>query len=163
LVQELPKDDFNKRVQFCDLIVEMINDDPLFLDNIVFSDEATFELTGNVNRHNCRYWSDINPHWMKENHIQHLQKVNVWGGIFRSRPVGPSFIEFNSSNVQRHALGTNYTSCTEIAGRNFDVIYFQQEFLLHYGVNVRQYLDGIFPDRWIGEEITLSGQLDLRT
>jgi len=39
-------------VQFYDLIMEMINDDPLFLDNIIFSDEATFELTENVNRHN---------------------------------------------------------------------------------------------------------------
>jgi len=44
----------------------MINDDPLLLDNIVFFDEAIFELTGNVNRRNCRYWSDINPHWMRE-------------------------------------------------------------------------------------------------
>jgi len=53
--------------------MEMINDDPLFLDNIVFFDEATFDLQliGNINRHNCRYWSDINPHWMRENHTQH--------------------------------------------------------------------------------------------
>jgi len=43
-------------MQFCDLIRKMINDDLLFLDNIVFSDEATFELTRN--RHNYRYWSD---------------------------------------------------------------------------------------------------------
>jgi len=62
LVQELSEDDFDRRMQFCDLIMEMINDELLFLDNIVFSfDEATFELTGNVNRHNCIYWSDINP------------------------------------------------------------------------------------------------------
>jgi len=59
LVQKLSEDDFNRRIQFCDLIMEMINDNPLFHDNI-FSDEATFELTGNVNRHDCR--SDINPH-----------------------------------------------------------------------------------------------------
>jgi len=83
--------------------MEMINDDFLFLDNIVFSDEATFELTGNVNRHNCRYWSNINPHWMRENHTQHPQKVNVWGGIFRGRPVGSFFIEGNlSSTVRSH-------------------------------------------------------------
>ncbi|KAL6254746.1 hypothetical protein P5V15_014072 [Pogonomyrmex californicus] len=61
--------------QFCNLILEMIIDDPLFLDNI---------LTGKVNRHNCRYWSNINPYWMRENniqhpqnHIQHPQKINV--------------------------------------------------------------------------------------
>jgi len=59
LIQELSEDDFDKYVQFCNLInemmiKEMINDNPLFLDNIVFSDELTFELTGNVNRYNCR-------------------------------------------------------------------------------------------------------------
>jgi len=46
------------------MIKEMINDDPLFLDNIVFSDKSTFELIENVNKHNCRYWNDINRHWM---------------------------------------------------------------------------------------------------
>jgi len=36
----------------------------------------------------------------------------------------------------------------EIAGRNLDDIYFQQDGVPpHYGVNVRQYLDKIFPDR----------------
>jgi len=60
LVQELSKNDFDRRMQFYNLIMKMIND-PLLFDNIVFSDEATFELTGNVNKHNCRYWSDINP------------------------------------------------------------------------------------------------------
>jgi len=54
LVQELSEDDFDRRVQFCDFIMEMINDDTLFLDNIVFS-EATFELTRNVNRHIKNY------------------------------------------------------------------------------------------------------------
>jgi len=48
LVQELSEDDFDRCVQFCDLIMEMINNDPLFLDNIIFSDETTFELTGNL-------------------------------------------------------------------------------------------------------------------
>jgi len=28
---------------------------------------------------------------MRENHTQQPQKVNVWGNIFKSRPVGPFF------------------------------------------------------------------------
>jgi len=79
--------DFDRCVQFCNLIMKMINDDPLFLDNIVFFDEATFELTGNVNRHNCKYWSDINLHWMKENYTQHPQKLMCGVIDFRDRPV----------------------------------------------------------------------------
>jgi len=31
LIQKLSEDDFDRSVQFCDLIIEMINDDPLFL------------------------------------------------------------------------------------------------------------------------------------
>ncbi|KYQ60591.1 hypothetical protein ALC60_00351 [Trachymyrmex zeteki] len=38
-------------------------------------------LTGNVNRHNFKYWNDENPHWMYKAHIQNQQKVNVWTGI----------------------------------------------------------------------------------
>jgi len=32
---------------------------PLFIVNIIFIDKA-FELIGNINRHNCKYWSDEN-------------------------------------------------------------------------------------------------------
>jgi len=46
LVQELFEDDFDRHVQFCDFIMEVINDDPLSLIILFFSDEATFELTG---------------------------------------------------------------------------------------------------------------------
>ncbi|KYN18348.1 hypothetical protein ALC57_09344 [Trachymyrmex cornetzi] len=93
LCQELSEDDFDRRIEFCDLMMEMIVDDPLLLNNIVFSDEATFQLTGNVNRHNCRYWSDVNPHWKRDNHIQYPQKVNVWADILDGKPVDPFFIK----------------------------------------------------------------------
>ncbi|EFN89279.1 hypothetical protein EAI_01709, partial [Harpegnathos saltator] len=65
LVQKLFEDDFDRRIEFCDLMMEMIVDDPLLLNNIVFSDETTLELTENINRHNCSYWSDVNPHWKR--------------------------------------------------------------------------------------------------
>ncbi|EFN81748.1 hypothetical protein EAI_02686, partial [Harpegnathos saltator] len=79
-VQALSEDDFDRRIEFCDLMMEMIVDDPLLFNNVVFSDEATFELTGNVNRHNCRYWSDVNPHWKRDNYIQYPQKVHICAG-----------------------------------------------------------------------------------
>ncbi|KAJ4434512.1 hypothetical protein ANN_23074 [Periplaneta americana] len=58
--QQLSEDDPDRRMQFCELMMERINNNPTFLRQIIFSDEATFCLTGFVNRHNCRYWSDIN-------------------------------------------------------------------------------------------------------
>ena len=57
LVQELNKDDPDRRVEFCEIMMDRIDRDPLFLYNTVFSDEATFTLKGEVNRQNL----DIGP------------------------------------------------------------------------------------------------------
>lgn len=81
LVQELNDDDPDRRVEFCETMMTRIDANPNFLYNTVFSDEATFQLNGEVNRHNCRYWSDANPFWMLESHTQYPQKINVWAGI----------------------------------------------------------------------------------
>ncbi|KAJ8913297.1 hypothetical protein NQ315_010964, partial [Exocentrus adspersus] len=70
------RDDFEWRVQFSEIIMERIIQDANFLPLIIFSDEASFQLNGNVNRHNFKYWSDENPHWMLEKHTQHSQKLN---------------------------------------------------------------------------------------
>jgi len=46
-VQELVHEDFDRRIKFCELIETRGND---FVNNIVFSDETSFELHGNLNR-----------------------------------------------------------------------------------------------------------------
>lgn len=153
LTQELSEDDFDRRVEFCDIMMDMIVGDNRILNNVVFSDEATFELSGNLNRHNCRYWSSENPHWRSDGHTQFKKKVNVWAGILNGRAVGPFFIENNlNANVYEVMLREQIVpSIREIAGDNMDEIYFQHDGAPpHYGVNVRQYLNEIFPDRWIG-------------
>lgn len=58
-VQELLYEDFDRKMKFCELIQARGND---FVNNIVFTDEAAFELNGNVNRYNFRYWISENPH-----------------------------------------------------------------------------------------------------
>lgn len=68
LVQELNEDDFDRRLEFCEIMREKCDGDRNFLLNIVFSDEATFYLNGKVNRHNCRYCADENHHLIKEDH-----------------------------------------------------------------------------------------------
>ncbi|EFN86394.1 hypothetical protein EAI_12102, partial [Harpegnathos saltator] len=76
-VQELSDNDFDRRIEFCELM-ERIDEDPNYLSNIVFSDEATSQLNGYVNRHNCRFWSNTNPNWIQEAHPHYPQKLNVW-------------------------------------------------------------------------------------
>lgn len=62
LVQELLEGDFDHRLEFCEEMMLRYDENRNFFNWICFSDEATFELNGNVNRHNMRYWCDENPH-----------------------------------------------------------------------------------------------------
>lgn len=95
LVQELNEDDYDRRLQFCEIMSTNLTNNVNLLYNICFSDECMFFLNGEVNRHNCRYWSDTNPHWFRETHTQYPEKLNVWAGILGDHIVGPFFIDGN--------------------------------------------------------------------
>jgi len=70
------------RIEFCELIEARKND---FVNNIVFPDEASFDLHGNVNRQNFWYWNTEN-HWMRDNKSQYSDKV--WAGIIKDHLIG---------------------------------------------------------------------------
>ncbi|KAJ8955911.1 hypothetical protein NQ318_005459 [Aromia moschata] len=93
LVQELNEDDPDRRLQFCETMMNLCQTNPNLHQQILFSGEAKFCLNGTVNRQNCRHWSRTTPHWIIEAHTQHLQKLNVWTGIVANRIIGPSFFE----------------------------------------------------------------------
>lgn len=148
---ELNEDDFDRRLQFCESILQKISTQNNFLDSLVFSDEATFCLNGTVNRHNCRYWSDSNPHWMDETHTQYPQKVNVWAGLVQNHLIGPFFID-GALTGEKYLDLLQHQIIPEINNLfpNMNV-YFQQDGApAHYHRIVREYLDTIFPQRWIG-------------
>lgn len=153
LIHELNEDDPDRRIEFCDTMMTRIDEDPNFLYSIVFSDESTFTLNGEVNRHNCRYWSDSNPHWTRDEHTQYLQKLNVWAGIVNNQLVGPYFIDGDLNAVKYEAMlrGQIIPRIREIVGDNFNHTWFQQDGApAHYGRNVRALLDLEFHHRWIG-------------
>jgi len=43
-MQKLSEDDFDRRIEFCEEIMQKVNKEPTFLSKI-FSGEATFELS----------------------------------------------------------------------------------------------------------------------
>lgn len=157
--QELMEDDFDRRTYFCELMMDMLDNNIINLEDVMFSDECTFSLSGHANRQNCRYWSTENPHWMREEHTQYPVKVNVWAGIVGNHIIGPFFIEGNLNGDRYLALLQNDVIPT-LANLYPDpgnpqvpmnTIWFQQDGAPpHYQRNVRQYLDAIFPNRWIG-------------
>jgi hypothetical protein len=46
----------------------------------MFTNEATFHVSGKVYRHNVRIWGTENPHVVRE-HIRESPKANVWCAI----------------------------------------------------------------------------------
>lgn len=122
LVHKLNEDDFDRRVEFCEDMMARIVENPNFPSNIAFSDEATFQLDGSLNRHNCRYWAQENPHWMREDKSQYPQKLNVWAGILNNRIIGPFFIDgnLNAQNYEVMLRDQIVPAIREIVGENFE-------------------------------------------
>lgn len=164
MVQELTEDDPDRRLQFCESMMDLLDRNVLQSENILFSDEATFTLHGHVNRQNCRYWADSNPHWMREVHTQRPQKINVWAGIIRDRVVGPIFFEDNL-NGDRYLqflqdelipnLAIQFPNDLNPLVPNADIWFQQDGAPPHYAQPVRNYLDQIFANRWIGRRGTI--------
>jgi transposase len=152
LVHELNEDDFDRRVEYCDEMMSKIDNKTLNLNNIVFSDEATFMLNGEVNRHNSRLWSDVNPYWVREQHTQHPEKINVWVGMMGGQIIGPFFIEGNlTGDVYLGMLQQQIIPAIQASRDDFEQVWFQQDGAPpHYSRQVRHYLDNVFPNRWIG-------------
>jgi hypothetical protein len=74
--QKLNEDDPDRRMQFCQDMMDRANENEYFIRSICFSDEATCFLNGEVNRQTFRYWSQENPHWMEGIKAQGLDKVS---------------------------------------------------------------------------------------
>lgn len=149
--QTLSENDHTQRLQFCNWIREQPND---FHRNILFSDESTFKSDGSVNTWNCRYWSQVNPNWIREMDHQHIWKVNVWCGIIGSRVVGPIVLEGNLTGdrysvlLQRELLDL----IEEFPIQLRRDMWFQQDACPSHTSRVaRDVLNDMFPNKWIGK------------
>jgi len=64
-----------------------------YLNTVLFSDEATFNLSGKVNRHNERIWGTEDSHEIVE-HVRDSPKLNVFCAVSSVKVYGPfCFIE----------------------------------------------------------------------
>jgi hypothetical protein len=55
--------------------------EPDFPRRILWTDEASFKLTGRINSHNSVYWSDSNPHEVIQEELN-VPSLTVWVGIW---------------------------------------------------------------------------------
>jgi hypothetical protein len=94
LTHALSPEDHGARLEFCRSQLEIIDEDCEFPGYIGFGDEALFHLHGGVNRHNCVYWSQENPHWTQELPLN-SPHVHVWAFVCVHGIIGPYFFEEN--------------------------------------------------------------------
>lgn len=120
---------------------------------MLFSDEATFGNRGGVNRHNCHYYSDQNPHWQRSQEFQRQWSFNVWAGILGNNIIGPYFFEQNLNAENYFAFLQNNLPnlLRHIYNDLLNRMWFQQDGApAHRSRNVTNYLNNRFPNRWIG-------------
>ena len=150
ILHALNEDDPDRRAQFCQTFLQFYNDSPEIVDHILWSDEATFKTNGHVNRHNCVYWSEENPHEIIEKELN-VPGITVWGGITSAGLVGPFFFESTVTGALYLKMLQEKVWSVISQREHIGELYFQQDGAPpHYATIVRNWLDDNFPNRWIG-------------
>ena len=101
LVHALRPNDKRKRVEFCDRMLQNMEDDT-FLPRLIFSDEATFHLSGKLNRHK----GGLQNLQEALEHVRDSPKVNVFCALSQTKVYGPFFFCWKRGqwgNVSRDA------------------------------------------------------------
>ena len=155
ITQELIPEDCDRRLEFSQNVAIKALQIPQFANSIIFSDEACFFLKGNINRHNCRYWSKENPRQTLPTKIQGGPKVMVWCGLCSKGVIGPFFFNDGTVNGVRYVdmLQNKFLPAFRalLNAEEQNVFYFQQDGCpAHYSLVARAWLDANFANRWIG-------------
>lgn len=115
--QKIENHALEKRYFMCETLLDLFRNEPD--TNLIMSDEASFHLSGRVNKHNCRIWGDENPRAYNE-FERDSPKLNVWCAVSKSEIYGPFFFSrSNSEWKQLHRYVGNIFLSSTSAGRNF--------------------------------------------
>ena len=90
VVQELRATDYEQREDFAIRMQVLLEENENAI--IIMSDEAHFNLSGEVNKQNLRYWANENPLNIHEKPL-HSERVTVWCAIGIFGIIGPYFFE----------------------------------------------------------------------
>lgn len=147
LIHQLSEDDYDRRVEFSERFIAMHDADPKLIDSIWWSDESSFNLAGEVNRHNCVYYATENPNVTIIKPIK-SPSLTVWAAISSIGLIGPYFFE-GTVTGQNYLQMLKTFFIRKIKAR--DKYHFMQDGAPpHYAKDVRSWLDNKFPERWIG-------------
>jgi len=126
---------------------------PLIVNHIFWSDESKFTNNGIMNKQNHRYWDDTNPHWSLETNFQTVWGINVWCGLVGGKLIGPYFYDGTLNGRRYLNFLTNELPrlLEDVSLDTREHMFFQQDGApAHNAIIVRQKLNEMFPNRWIG-------------
>jgi hypothetical protein len=113
----------------------MENDDNL-LSKIIFSDEATFHLSGKVNRHNVRIWGSENPHATLEVE-RDSPKINAFCAVSERSVYGPFISEGQTVTGQSYLEMLTNWLIPALAAEGDDYLFQQNGAPPHWRLAVR--------------------------
>lgn len=152
-VQALKPEDFPRRVNCARWFLEKDLNNPLFLEQVLFTDEASFTREGIFNNRTSHVWAAENPNAIFVAGHQEKFSINVWAGIIGNFLVGPYILpnRLNSPTYLvflRDILPELMEDVPLLVREN---MWFQHDGApAHYGNIVRDYLNLTFPNSWIG-------------
>ena len=131
--QKLTPDDMTKRVIMCQWFCDKIDVVPDFLDNVWFSNELHFLLSGYVNFKNNIYWGSTPPEHCLQKPL-HSVKCTAWVAISQPGIIGPFWFEdedeqFVTVNTERYlqVLDKFWRALGQRRGVVRDLQWFQQD------------------------------------
>ena len=113
----LTQNDIAKCAEMCRWFVSKIEEMPDFLQNVWFSDEARFSLSGYVNSKNSVFWGAQVPDEVLQRPL-HPAKCTMWDAISKHGIIGPfglRMLETITVNKERYIVVLNTfwrTLCT---------------------------------------------------
>lgn len=151
LVQHLIPADFPRRINFCEFLLVKIQENPDFLKNVIWTDEAKFDREGLFNTHNRHFWADTNPRMVQERGFQNKFSINVFC-LLRNNEL--RFITYRETlNSARYVMIIN-----DFVGEYLDNLPLADLRSLWYQLDgapahcthdVAAILTNLFDDRWI--------------
>lgn len=158
MIAGLENNDFDNRVRFCRFLLHTDVDDPEFLKSILWTDESRFTKEGILNLHNLHHWGSKgeNPHVKRQRSFQRRFSVNVWAGVIGNYVIGPHYLPdyLNGDNYLHFLQNELPELVNEVPIFNGDrQIVFQNDGCPgHWRIIVRDYLNNVFPNAWIGRD-----------
>ena len=124
-------------------------DDNGYLNSVCFADEATFHVSGKVNKHNIRIWGSQNPCEVLERERDSL-KINVWCGLMHNQIIGPFIFAESTITANIYLDMLKHYVVPQLEEFQPRVVFQQDGAPPHWGLIVRDFLNETFPNRWIG-------------